>query len=72
METSQKKRDRYFGSHEVLRRDEVTKTSSDRSFGLVFAGFFALLGALGLWYGTGRWPIWVDLAVAMLVLALVV
>lgn len=63
-------RDRYFGSHEALRRDEVTKTSSDRSFGLVFAGFFALLGALGLWYGSGWWPIWVGLAVVMLVLAL--
>jgi hypothetical protein len=63
-------RDEYFGSHEALRRDEVAKTSSERSFGLVFAGFFSLLAALGLWNGTGRWPIWLGLAVGMLVLAL--
>jgi len=63
-------RDKYFGSHEILRRDTVAKTASDRSFGFVFAGFFALIGALGLWRHSERWPLWIGLAVVMLVLAL--
>ena len=50
--------DKYFGSHEFQQRDEAVKTSSNRSFGLVFAAFFALLAALGFWHGTARWPIW--------------
>ena len=36
-------KDRYFGAHEFQARDEVVKISSERSFGLAFAGFFALL-----------------------------
>ncbi len=63
-------RDKYFGSHEFRQRAEVTKPSSDRSFGLVFAAFSALLGALSLWHGTGRWPTWFGLAVVMLIVAL--
>jgi hypothetical protein len=63
-------RDRYFGSHETLRRDAVVKTSSDRNFGFVFAGFFSLLGGLGLWYHSEHWPLWLGLAVIVLVLAL--
>jgi hypothetical protein len=63
-------RDRYFGSHEILRRDAVIKTATDRNFGLVFAGVFALLGALGLWDHSERWPVWLGLAVVMLGLAL--
>ena len=63
-------RDKYFGSHELQQRAEVTKTSSDRGFGLVFAVFSALLGALGFWHGTGHWPIWFALAVVMLIVAL--
>jgi Saxitoxin biosynthesis operon protein SxtJ len=62
-------RDKYFGSHEFQRRDEVVKSSSNRSFGLVFAAFFALLAALSLWHGTARWPIWLGLAWAFLLLA---
>jgi hypothetical protein len=64
-------RDKYFGSHELQQRAEVAKTSSDRSFGLVFAAFSALLGGLSFWHGTGRWPIWFGLAVVMLIFALV-
>ena len=63
-------RDRYFGSHEFQLRDEGVKTSSNRSFGLVFAAFFALLAALGAWHGSARWPIWLGLAVLALILAL--
>src|SRR5262249_2720255 len=62
--------DKYFGSHELQQRAEVTKTSSHRSFGLVFAAFSALLGALGLMHGTGRWPVWFGLAVVLLILSL--
>jgi hypothetical protein len=63
-------RDEYFGSHEILRRDEVTKTASDRGFGFVLAGFLSLMGALGLWRHTERWPIWLGSAAVVLVLAL--
>lgn len=65
-------RDVYFGSHEILRRDHVAKTASDRRFGVVFAGFFAALAAIGLWNGNVRWPIWLGLAVLVLTLTLVV
>jgi hypothetical protein len=63
-------RDKHFGSHEILHRDAAPKTASDRSFGLVLAGFFALLGALGLWRHSERWPLWVGLAVIAVALAL--
>jgi hypothetical protein len=63
-------RDKYFGSHELQQRAEVAKTSSDRSFGLVLATFFALLGALSFWHGAGRWPIWFGIGILMLILAL--
>jgi Saxitoxin biosynthesis operon protein SxtJ len=63
-------RDKYFGSHEILHREEARKTASDRSFGLVLAGFLALVGALGLWRGSERWPLWLGLAALALLLAL--
>jgi Saxitoxin biosynthesis operon protein SxtJ len=62
--------DKYFGSHELQHRDEPTKTSSNRSFGLVFAAFFGLLAALSIWRGTERWAIWLCLGSAFLLLAL--
>ena len=65
-------RNKFFGSHEFQRRDETVKTSSNRSFGVAFAAFFALLAALGLWHGTARWPIWLGLACAFLLLAFAV
>ncbi len=63
--------DKYFGAHEFQPREEAAKPSSDRSFGLVFAGFFAVAAALGFWRGSGRWPIWLGLCCLSLVLALV-
>jgi len=63
-------RDKYLGSHEFQPREEVTKTSSNRNFGLVFAAFFGLVTLLGLWRGTERWPIWLGLACVSLALAL--
>jgi hypothetical protein len=62
--------DKYFGSHELQERDEVVKTSSDRSFGLVFAGFFVLLGGLSVYKGDQRWEVWFPLGVLFGVLAL--
>jgi Saxitoxin biosynthesis operon protein SxtJ len=56
-------KDRYFGAHEFQARDEVVKISSERSFGLAFAGFFALLGALSFYQGGTRWHYWLPLAV---------
>jgi hypothetical protein len=63
-------RDKYFGSHEILHREGAQKTASDRSFGLVLAGFLALVGALGLWRGSERWPLWLGLAGLAFLLAL--
>jgi hypothetical protein len=65
-------RDNFFGSHEFQRRNETVKTSSNRSFGLAFAAFFALLATLRFWHGTAHWPIWLGLACAFLLLAFAV
>jgi hypothetical protein len=62
-------KDKYFGAHEFQAREEVVKTSSERSFGLVFAGFFALLGALSLYHGGTRWYYWLPVAALFAVLA---
>ena len=37
---------KYFGAHKFQAREEVIKISSERGYGLVFAVFFAPLGAL--------------------------
>lgn len=43
-------------SHEDLSRDHKIEGSSDRSFGLVFAGVFLLIAAWPIWYGAApRW-----------------
>ena len=62
-------KDKYFGAHEFQAREEVDKVSSERSFGLIFAGFFALLGALSLYSGAERWHYWFPLAGVFAVLA---
>ena len=58
----------HVGDHHELRRStESRSSSSDRSFGLVFAGFFALL-TLHNWWRAGRdWPVYV--AVIALIVA---
>ena len=61
--------DKYFGAHEFQAREEVVKISSERGFGLVFAGFFALLGALSVYNGGERWHYWFPLAALFAVLA---
>jgi saxitoxin biosynthesis operon SxtJ-like protein len=56
--------------HELRRSSEPAASSSDRSFGLVFAGFFALL-TLHNWWRAGRaWPIYLALAAVFLAAAL--
>src|SRR4051812_47342931 len=57
--------------HELSRRAAEAETSSDRSFGLVFAGFFALLAGYNAWHHRGLWPLWLAIAAIFLVLALV-
>jgi hypothetical protein len=43
-------------AHEDLTRDQQVEGSSDRNFGLVFAGVFFLIGIWPLFYGqTPRW-----------------
>jgi hypothetical protein len=43
-------------AHEVLDRDQHVEGSSNRVFGLVFAGAFLLIAALPLFHGTApRW-----------------
>lgn len=57
--------------HELRRSSEPAASSSDRSFGLVFAGFFALL-TLHNWWRAGRaWPLELAIAGVFLVAALV-
>ena len=61
--------DRFFGAHEFQARDEVVKPSSERSFGLVFACFFAFLGALSIWRARAGWHYWFPLAALFAVVA---
>jgi hypothetical protein len=57
--------------HEFGARAETTESSSDRSFGFVFAGFFALLAAYDAWHASGRWPFYLAIAGVFLLIALV-
>ena len=45
------------------------RRGSERNFGLVFAGFFAVLFLLGLWKGSGTTWLWAGLSVVMAGLA---
>lgn len=57
--------------HEDFTREEKLKGSSDRTFGLTFAGFFALLACLGFWRQAPHWTWWAALAIVTLAIALV-
>lgn len=39
----------------VPRNDQPVNRSSDRQFGLVMAGFFAILAGIAAWRGAGSW-----------------
>jgi len=55
--------------HEFGGRTATVETSSDRSFGLVFAGFFAIAAAVNGWRGGAAWPLYLALAAAFLAVA---
>jgi hypothetical protein len=55
--------------HEDFSREEHVKAGSDRGFGLVFAGFFALASALSWWRGHTAWHWGLPLAGLFLVVA---
>lgn len=55
-------------NHESMAREEKVKLGSDRSFGLVFAAVFSLVGAWQLWHQR-QWG-WYALAAGMAFLAL--
>lgn len=57
--------------HEDLRRERAVEGSSDRSFGLVFAGFCGIMAGLGWWRGGTHWPWWAAAAAFLAVVALV-
>jgi hypothetical protein len=58
------------GFHEDFSRQEKVESSSDRTFGLVFAALFAAIGAVAVWKGNPHWIWRIGLAVVMLVIAL--
>ena len=55
--------------HEDFSRTEHVKAGSDRSFGLVFAGFFALMSALSWWRGHWAWHWALPVAAVFLVIS---
>ena len=55
--------------HEDFSRADHVKAGSDRGFGLVFAGFFALVSALSWWRGHTAWHWTLPLAALFLVIA---
>jgi saxitoxin biosynthesis operon SxtJ-like protein len=58
-------------SHEVFSREETTIPGSDRTFGLVMAGAFAVVTAFNGWHGGRFWPWTCGLATLFLATALV-
>lgn len=64
------RQDKYYGSHEHLTREDEVKSSSNRSFGLVFAAFCFIVGSLSWWSGHIHWPYWFGASAIFLPLAL--
>ena len=58
-------------THEDYSREEHVKAGSDRGFGQVFAGFFAILAALSWWNGHTTWHYTLPIAAAFLIVAYV-
>ena len=56
-------------THEDYTREEHVEGSSDRGFGQVFAGFFAILAVISLWRGGTGWHYTLPIAAVFLVLA---
>ena len=57
--------------HEDFSREEHVKAGTDRGFGQVFAGFFAILAGFSYWHGTTTWHYTLPIAAAFLVVAYV-
>jgi len=57
--------------HEDFSLEEHVKAGSDRGFGFVFAGFFALVSGLSWWRGHTGWHWPLPLAAVFLAVALV-
>ena len=57
-------------THEAFERDEEIVAGSDRSFGFVMAGAFAVVTALNGWHAGRIWPWTTALAVIFLIAAL--
>jgi hypothetical protein len=62
--------DRAPSTHEDFSREEKVVAGSDRSFGLVMAGAFALVSALNAWHVGRLWPWTTALAALFLIAAL--
>lgn len=58
-------------THENFTREEHPGGSSDRSFGMVFAGVFALIAAYVWWHHGASWPYLLAVAAVFAVLGLV-
>lgn len=56
-------------THEDYSREEHVEGSSDRGFGQVFAGVFAILACLSLWNGSTTWHYTLPVAAAFLAVA---
>lgn len=61
-----------YSSHENFSRDETVSSGSDRSFGLVMAGAFAILTLLNVWHDGRAWPVMAAVAGLFLVAALLI
>jgi Saxitoxin biosynthesis operon protein SxtJ len=59
------------GLHESFDREEAVTGSSDRGFGFVFAGFFALVAIVRWWKAQGGAGWFAAAALAMLLIALI-
>ena len=57
-------------THERFSRDEEMVVGSDRTFGLVMAGAFAVVSALNVWHAGRIWPWTATLASIFVVAAL--
>ena len=57
-------------THEAFERDEQIVAGSDRSFGLVMAGAFAVVTVLNAWLAGRIWPFSASLAAGFLVASL--
>lgn len=60
---------KHSGHHESLEHRDNEAVGSDRSFGLVFAAVFALVGLFKLWRGGDLAWVWLAAAGAMLAVA---